>query len=220
MGCSFNSGGNLRTAGRKITKMIHADGPRIFERAELHLVVIPRVQQCYGTALVQPLLQIPGGELGRCPLRRINAGDTERNDFLFETHQHPSERLVFRFTHLGLQIRQRWPASQLGEQEIDFLLRARDEQVDAFRAEQNRAFQLPAFAQGQQSRPEHPQVGQRNKLVCRDIDNLLHRTRRIIRQVAPDTSVGKSRSSALRLPEKVEKRPPVAEFVHFFPFSL
>ena len=100
----------------EITEMIHANRQRIFERAELHLIIIARVEQRHGATFVEPPLEILGRQLGRGALGRIYALDTERYDFLLEPHQHPAERLMIGLAELGLQIFPARQAAQFGQQ--------------------------------------------------------------------------------------------------------
>ena len=57
-GLLFHGGWQLADGVGKIPEMIHANRQRVLERAELHLVIIARVQQRHRAPFVQPLLQL------------------------------------------------------------------------------------------------------------------------------------------------------------------
>ena len=167
--------GQAAHGGGEIAEMIDADGERVLERAELHFVIVARVEQGDGTALVEPPLQFLRRELGGRAPRGINAIDTERDDLFLQSHEHPGERLMLRLAELRLQILQAGQAAQLPQQQINLVRRSGDEQVDALGAEENGALQFPLTAQAQQACAQVPKFGQRGELIGRDVDHFVHR---------------------------------------------
>ena len=161
--------------GGKIAEMIHADGQRVLERAELHFVIIARVEQRHGAAFVEPLLEFARGELGRRALRGIDAFDAERDDFFFQPHEHPRKRLVIRLAELGLQIFEAGQRSKFREEQVNFIAFARHKKIDALDAQENRAAQFPRAALREQVRAQRADVRQRGKLVGGEVGNFLHR---------------------------------------------
>src|ERR1700730_12348373 len=93
-GLLFQLGREPGDRAGKLTEMIYADGERICEGPELHFVIVTRIQQRHRAPLIQPALELPGGELRRGSSCWIDTGDTESNDLLLQADQHAPEGLM------------------------------------------------------------------------------------------------------------------------------
>ncbi len=139
----LHPGGKFPHRIRELAKMVEAQDLRAAKRAELHLVIVARVEQRHGPPLVEPLLERRRRNLARRFLLRLDALHAERDDFLFDPDQHPVERLVLAHAHLRRQILQPRDRAQLGQQQPDLVRAAGDEEVDALAAQQDRSFESP-----------------------------------------------------------------------------
>ena len=141
--------GELGNGGGEVTKMIHARRQRIVKRAELHLIVVARIEQRDLAPLIEPRLQLRGRDLWRGALRRVDARHTKGDDLALDAHQHPAEGLISRVAIFGSQRLKTWNRTQPHQELLDRGLITRDEEIDPFRAQQDRAAQLPRLAKGQ-----------------------------------------------------------------------
>jgi hypothetical protein len=96
------------------------------------------------------------------------------DDLFLQAHQHAVERLMRGVADLHVEVLQVGNTAELGEQQVDRFRRARDEQVDTFRAEQDGAAQPPLPAEREQSAPHRPEILERNEFVSRDVDDAVH----------------------------------------------
>ena len=131
-----------RHGSRKVAEMVDADRQCILERAQLHLVVVARVEQGQRPTFIQPRFQLLRRELRRGTPRRLDARHAKGDDLLLDAHQHAPERLVRCVAEFRLKLRESLNRPQAREQGIDSRTGAGHEQVDAFRAEQDRSAQL------------------------------------------------------------------------------
>jgi len=87
----------------EIAELIDADRQRIPKGAELHFVIVARVEQRDGAAFIQPALELAGCELRRGAPDGVDPFHPECDDLFFDSHQHPAKRLVIGFADLDLQ---------------------------------------------------------------------------------------------------------------------
>ncbi len=159
----------LRHRIREIAKRVDARDDGAFEGAELHLVVIPRVVENDGAAFIEPLLQDFRLQTRGGVFRRFDAFHAEGDDLLFDAHQHAPKRLLRALAVFGFQAFEPGNAAQFCNERIHVLAKAGDEHVDAFGAEQDRAFQPALLAQIQQTLAQVLQAGERGELIAGDV---------------------------------------------------
>lgn len=106
--------------------------------------------------------------------RRVGGIDAGRAEFLFHPDAHARERLVLDTRELRLQVLETGPAAQLLDQTFRCLGFTRDRQADALGSQQDRAFQMPSPACGQQRRAPILEIGQPRRTVGGDADEGMH----------------------------------------------
>ncbi len=116
------------------------------ESAELHLVVVARVEQRDVAAFVEPLLEGRGVELGRGAHARTDAFDSKGDDLFFDPHQHASEGLIGALAEFWSQAAEARNGAEFRNQVLNLRRAPGDEQIHALGAQQNRAFQSPRLA--------------------------------------------------------------------------
>ena len=99
----------------------------------------------------------------------LGALDAEGDDLLLDAHQHAAERLLRALAVFRLQSGQPGNSAQFIDECVHILPQAGHEHVDALRAQQNRAFQPPAFAMVQQPCAQVLQSGKFGELIAGDV---------------------------------------------------
>ena len=128
--------------GRKVAKVTDPNRPGILERSQVNFVVVAGVEQGERTALVEPLLELSGRKLLRGLGTRVHALHTERDDLLLELHEQSPEGLPIAEAFFHIQASQQRVAAEMADKPVDAAPSAGHEEIDALRAEQNRALEV------------------------------------------------------------------------------
>src|SRR6476619_7580026 len=104
--------------------MIDAQRYGVLERAELHFVIVSRIEQRDGPSFVEPTFKFARSELRRGSLGWIDARNPEGDDFPLDADQHAVERLFAADANLRPEIRQPRYRPQLFQQQIDLVAAA------------------------------------------------------------------------------------------------
>ena len=128
--------------GRKVTKVTDTNRSGVFKRAQIHFVVVAGVEQGERPAFVEPLLKFSGRKLLRGGGARIDALHAERDDLLLELHEQPPEGLAIAKAFFHFEASQQRIAAEMADKPVDAVPAAGHEDIDALRAEQNRALQI------------------------------------------------------------------------------
>lgn len=167
----------LRDGFGEIAEVIDAGGEGVFESAELDFVIVAGVQERDGAAFIEPLLEGGRRDARRGVASGIDAFNAERDDFLFDAHEHPVERLVIAFAEFNGEISEPRDGTELGSEFFDARRETGDEEIDAFGAEEDGALEIPFLAAGKEVRAQLFEVVERRELVCSDVVEHRHRAR-------------------------------------------
>ena len=115
--------------------MIHADGQRIAESAQLHFVIIPRIEQRHRLSIVEPLLEFLRRQLRRSALGGRDSLHAKRDYLALQPHQHPLKRLLVRLAQLPLQTLQPRQRPQQFHQRLHIRTQSRDKKIHTLRAQ-------------------------------------------------------------------------------------
>ena len=164
-------GGN----GREFRKLVDTVIERVVERAHVHFEGVARFHHDHGFARVVDAGVEPALERVRIDGRgaaqfRLDQRHAHGDDFFFQLDQHALVRLLVRQAFLPFQIGQTRIAAHPGEEAVDMLARARQEHVDAFRRQQNRALQAQRQALLLIQGAHGFRVVQRNEFIRCNID--------------------------------------------------
>ena len=118
----------------EIAEMVDARREGAAKSAEFDFVVVACVEKRDLAALVKPLLERGGRELGRCSAGGADAFHTEGDDLLFDPHEHSREGLMPAQAEFRRQVLKAWDVAQCPKQNLDAIRRAGHEKVDAFGA--------------------------------------------------------------------------------------
>ncbi len=132
----------------EVAEVVNAGGDGSFEGAEFDFVVVPGVEEGDGAAFVKPLFEGGGGEFGGGAPGGVDAFDAKGDDFFFDAHQHARKGLVCALADFGFEGGETGNGAQFGQEELDAVVFASDEEVDAFGAEEDGAAQSPGLALG------------------------------------------------------------------------
>ena len=157
----------------KIPEMVDARRARAAKCPEFDFVVVAGVEERDLAALVEPLLEGGGGQLGRSSAGWVDAFDTESDDLFLDPHQHSREGLVFTQADLRSQILKAGKLAQGTKERLDAGRRAGHEKVDAFGAQENRAFEALLPAQTHESLAEWLEIAQFGEAIGGDVGDLL-----------------------------------------------
>ena len=133
--------------GREFRKLVDTVVERVVERTHVHFKGVARLHHDHGFARVVHAGVEPALERVRVDGRgaaqfRLDQRHAHGDDFFFQLDQHALVRLLVRQAFLPFQIGQTRIAAHPGEEAVDMLARARQEHVDAFRRQQDRALQF------------------------------------------------------------------------------
>ena len=159
-------------------KMIQTGIQRPAKGAKGNFVIVAGVEQGDGAALIEPLFERTGRELGSRATGGIKALNAEGDDFLFDLHQHAIERLILVCAFLGLKVSEGEIRSEEIDEQMNGFRRTGDEKVDPFVTEQHGALQIQFACSPTNGGLPIFKVVQRDKLVAGDINDRRFRLRR------------------------------------------
>ena len=157
----------------KIPEMVDAGRERPAKCAEFDFVVVAGVEERDLATLVEPLLEGGGRQFGRSSAGWMDAFHTEGDDLFLDPHKHSRERLVFTQADLRGQILKAGKLPQGPKERLDASRRAGHEEVDAFGAQENRAFEALLPAQTHESLAEWIEIAQFGEAIGGDVGDLL-----------------------------------------------
>src|SRR5436190_2140926 len=128
-------GGQPANSRREASEMFDAECYRVLECAELHFVIVSRIEQRNRSSFVEPTFKLARSELRRGSLGWIDAPNPEGDDFPLDADQHAVERLFVADANFGPEIRQPRYRPQLVQQQIDLVAAAGHEYVNSLGAE-------------------------------------------------------------------------------------
>ena len=157
----------------KIPEMVDARRERPAKCAEFDFVVVAGVEERDLAALVEPLLEGRGGQLGRSSAGWVDAFDTESDDLFLDPHQHSRKGLVFTQADLRSQTLKTGKLAQGTKERVDASRRAGHEEVDAFGAQENRAFERLLPAESHEALAKGFEIAQLGEAIGGDVGDLL-----------------------------------------------
>ena len=112
--------------------MIYACWAGAAKGAHPDFVIVARIQERNGSALIEPLLERARRQFSRRALYWVDAGNSKGDNFFLNFNQHPVVWLLKAFAFFGRQILQSWHEAQ-GLQKFSHRgAGAGDEEINAF----------------------------------------------------------------------------------------
>ena len=138
-GFIFQMTGQERGRHWEFAKMIEVQRVGATEGAEFYFVGVAGVEQGDGSALVEPFLQFSRRNFWGGAAAGIDSSDTEGDYFLFDLHQHSIEWLMIALTDFRVEVSETGNGSKVIEELVGSIRLGRDDDVDSFQAEKDRA---------------------------------------------------------------------------------
>ena len=159
----------------KFTEFMDAVIKRVRKRADVDFKGIARIHhddRLAGIimALVQPALERGRRHGWRAAFFGLDQRHFHGDDFSLELDQHFRERLLFRKAFFRRDVGEARIGMQHGDEAVDVVTQAGQEQIDPFRTQQDRAFQAEFFATRAIQRAQFRRIGDADEFISRDVD--------------------------------------------------